>query len=170
MKKTRIATTKIGDVFSAKINENTKKYFQLVGFDLSQLNSDVIRAFKEPFEIGDDPALDEIVKGEVLFYAHCNTRLGLKMGFWERAGSVEEIGRLDHILFRDTSDYGSALGEEPIRISNNWYVWRIGRPFRDVGRLEGENRESDVGIVINPLGIIELLKGNKYPPKYPDFE
>jgi hypothetical protein len=29
--------TKIGDVFSAPINEHEKKYFQLIAFDLTQL-------------------------------------------------------------------------------------------------------------------------------------
>ena len=43
--------TKIGDVFSAKTNENTKKYFQLIAYDLTQLNSDVIRVFKEQYPI-----------------------------------------------------------------------------------------------------------------------
>jgi hypothetical protein len=45
---TRIST-KIGDVFSAKIDGNTKKYFQLIAFDLTQLNSDVIRGFKKVY-------------------------------------------------------------------------------------------------------------------------
>ena len=38
-------TTKIGDIFSVNINETEKKYFQLIAFDQTQLNSDVIRAF-----------------------------------------------------------------------------------------------------------------------------
>ena len=29
--------TKIGDVFSAKTDEKTKKYFQLIAYDLTQL-------------------------------------------------------------------------------------------------------------------------------------
>lgn len=51
--------TKIGDVFSVKLDDNKKKYFQLVEIsehqrkyfqnvsnDLIQLNSDVVSAFK----------------------------------------------------------------------------------------------------------------------------
>ena len=38
--------TKVGDVFSVLIDTNTKKYFQYVGNDLMQLNSDVIKTFK----------------------------------------------------------------------------------------------------------------------------
>lgn len=162
--------TKIGDMFSARVNEKNKKYFQLIAFDLTQLNSDVIRAFKKEYPIEVDPDLQEIVKGEVEFYAHCVTKWGVKLGYWEKVGRLSEVGNPDQILFRDTNDYGHQEGEEPIRVSNDWYVWRINEDFQDVGKLEGENRTAFAGLVINPLGIIELLKGRKYPPNYPDFE
>lgn len=165
------ANTKIGDVFSVKIDDSSKKYFQLVAFDLTQLNSDVIRAFKKVYPIDANPDLSEIVKGEVEFYAHCVTKLGLKMNLWESVGNIADTGNTTDILFRDTNDYGSKVGEEPIRVSNKWYVWRINdKDFTQVGKLEGENRKAYIGIVMNPLGIIELLKGNKYPVNYPEYE
>jgi hypothetical protein len=165
------ANTKIGDVFSVRIGNNSKKYFQLIAFDLTQLNSDVIRAFKKVYPFNANPDLSEIVKEEVEFYVHCVTKLGLKMNFWESVGNIYEIGSITDILFRDTNDYGSKIGEDPINISNKWYVWRIGdKNFNRVGKLEGENRKAYIGIVMNPLGIIELLKGNKYPVNYPEFE
>ncbi len=164
-------STKIGDVFSTKIDENNKKYFQLIAFDLTQLNSDVIRAFKKVYPINANLNLSEIVNGEVEFYAHCVTKWGVKLGYWEKAGHIKEVGELNHILFRDTNDYGGKVGEEPVKVSNKWYVWRINdKDFTRVGKLVGENRKAYIGLVINPLGIIELLKGNKYPINYPDFE
>ena len=44
--------TKIGDVFSVKLDNEVKKYFQLIAFDLTQLNSDVIskRPLNTPYE------------------------------------------------------------------------------------------------------------------------
>lgn len=84
--------TKIGDVFSVKIDDNNKKYFQLIAFDLTQLNSDVIRAFTKVYPINTNPDLSEIVKDEVGFYAHCVTKIGLKMGYWESVGNTAEIG------------------------------------------------------------------------------
>ena len=164
------ANTKIGDVFSVKIGDNSKKYFQYVVSDLTQLNSDVIRAFKKVYPLNANPDLSEIVNGEVEFYAYCVTKLGLKMDLWEKAGNISEVGDITQILFRDTNDYGSKVGEEPIRVSQNWYVWRVNdNDFTRVGKLEGEHRKAYIGIVMNPLGIIELLKGNKYPVNYPDF-
>ncbi|WP_223255422.1 hypothetical protein [Flavobacterium sp. LM4] len=55
--------TKIGDIFSVKISENSKKCFQLIALDLTQLNSDVIRAFKNEYPINSSPDVLEIVNG-----------------------------------------------------------------------------------------------------------
>ncbi len=163
--------TKIGDIFSVKIDDKNMKYFQLIAFDLNQLNSDVIRAFKMLYSTDATTELSEVVKGEVEFYAHCNTKLGLKMNFWESIGNSTEIGNINHILFKDTNDYGRKVGEEPIKVSHKWYVWRINdNNFTRVGELKGENRKAYPGIVMNPKGIIELLKGNEYPLNYPEFE
>ena len=162
--------TKIGDIFFAKIDDH-KRYFQLVAFDLTQLNSDVIRAFKKSYPLTANPDLLEIINGEVEFYAHCVTKSGIKLNLWEKVGNNANIGDIRTILFRDTNDFGTKVGEAPIKISNNWYVWRINDDnFTRVGKLEKENRDAYIGIVINPLGILELLKGNKYPKSYPDFE
>ncbi len=163
--------TKIGDVFSVKIDESSKKYFQLIAFDLTQLNSDVIRAFKKVYPINTNPDLSEIVNGEVEFYAHCVTKWGVKLGYWEKVGHIKEVGELNHILFRDTNDYGCKVGEEPIKVSHNWYVWRINdKDFTSVGKLTGENRKAEIGIVINPASIVHRIRTGKYDGFYPDFE
>ena len=163
--------TSIGNVFSVKISENEKKYFQLIAFDLTQLNSDVIRVFKKVYGINEQPSLSEIVNGEVEFYAHCVTLLGAKLQLWEKVGSIPEVGDIKHIIFRDTNDHGGKLGEEPIKISQKWYVWHIGDDdFKSVGKLCGKNREAEIGIVINPYSIVHRIKTGKYNFVYPDFE
>jgi hypothetical protein len=164
-------STKIGDVFSVKIDENKKKYFQLVAFDLTQLNSDVIRAFKKVYPLENNPSPTEIVNGEVEFYAHCVTKSGLKMNLWEKVGNTTEVGNTSNILFRNTNDYGKWIGEEPIRISENWHVWHINdEKFTRVGKLFGKNREAEIGVVINPHGIVHRIQTGKYDFFYPDFE
>jgi hypothetical protein len=162
--------TKIGDVFSVKIDETGKKYFQLIAYDLTVLNSDVIRAFKKVYPINAKPDLSEIVTGKVDFYAHCVTKWGVKMNLWEKVGSTKEVGTLNHILFRNTNDYGCKVGEEPVRISENWYVWNINEKFRDVGKLTGEGRKAEIGVIVNPYDIVERVKTGKYNFSYPNFE
>lgn len=163
--------TKIGDVFSVKIDEKTRKFFQLIAYDLTQLNSDVIRAFKRTYSYDEMPKMSEIVKGEVAFYAHCVTRAGIKFGYWEKVGRCDFSDTVDHIIFRDTEDYATMPGEHPITVSNNWYIWRIGdADFTDVGRLVGENRMAEIGLVFEPQSIVHRIRTGSYPWDYPDFE
>ncbi|MGJ1323031.1 hypothetical protein ACR780_10090 [Sphingobacterium faecium] len=164
------ANTKIGDVFSVKIDESNKKYFQYVASDLTQLNSDVIRAFNKVYPINANPDLSEIVSGEVEFYAHCVTKLGLKMGYWEYVENISNTGSLENILFRDTNDYGSKPGDQ-IKLSNNWYVWKINdKDFTRVGKLLGNNRNAEIGIVISPDSIVNRMITGEYNFIYPKFE
>lgn len=163
--------TKIGDIFSVKIDEKKSKFFQLIAFDVTQLNSDVIRAFREEHAHDEKLNFDEVVQGDVQFYAHCVTRAGVKFGFWEKVGKSKNIGETGHIIFRDTEDYGTVRGEEPITVSNNWYVWHIGDDdFTDVGKLKGENRKAEIGLVFEPYSIVHRIKTGEYPWAYPDFE
>lgn len=161
---------KIGDIFSVKIGENNKKFFQLIAYDSTQLNSDVIRAFKKIYAISDHPDMQEIVNDEVEFYAHCFTKLGVKLGYWEKVGKSASIGQTKHILFRDTNDYGHKLGEEPVKISHKWYIWRINENFHRVGELKGENKKAEIGVVVSPPNIIDRMKTGTYKFVYPGFE
>jgi len=160
------ANTKIGDIFSVKLDDNNKKYIQYVAKDLTQLNSDVIRAFKKVYSIESTPDLLEIVKGEVEFYAHCVTKWGVKLKLWEKVGNIDDIGKVE-VFFRATNDYGIKLGDKSIKISSNWHIWKINENFIRIGKLDDQYKNSFVGLVFNPKGIIELLKGEKYPSNYP---
>lgn len=159
-------STKIGDVFSVKIDDNSKKYFQYINSDITQLNSDVIRVFKKIYPINSNPDLLEVVKGEVEFYAHCVTKWGIKLGFWKKVGNIENVGKTDSILFRDSSDYGSP----EIKISNNWWVWKINQKQKQVGALEGEYRNAEIGIVISPDSIVHRMRTGEYDFKYPAYQ
>ena len=80
-KKSRRVSTKIGDIFSVPINEQERRYFQLIAFDLTQLNSDVIRAFKGNYPIGAKVDFDALVESPIDFYTHCVTKFGIKLDF-----------------------------------------------------------------------------------------
>jgi len=157
--------TKIGDVFSVKINDSCKKYLQYIISDLTQLNSDVIRAFKKEYPLDSNPDLKEVVKGEVQFYAHCVTKWGIKLGFWEKTGNVPDVGKMGHVLFRDSSDDGNTK----IKFSDNWWLWKINEDQRFVGKLYGENRKAEIGSVIPPNGIIYRMAHGKYDFVYPQM-
>lgn len=163
--------TKIGDVFLVKIAEGEKKYFQYICNDLIQLNSDVIRVFKKVYSVDDNPSIIEVITDDVEFYAHCVTKFGIKSGLWEKIGNTPEVGRLDHILFRGSKDSGHKVGDERVTISDRWYVWKLNdKDFRVVGKLEGENRKAELGIVVISSDIISRIKTGEYEFFYPGFE
>lgn len=157
---------KIGDIFEVIIDEEYKKYFQMVCTDSSQLNSDVIRIFKKRHPLQSKLSVEQIIQDEIDIYAHCNIKLGLKLNFWKFFNNSEKVGLKD-VLFKATNDYARKEGEAPKLVSNDWYVWLANEPYQDVGILEGKNKDAYVGLVINPLGILELLRGNEYPKNYP---
>lgn len=158
------ANTKIGDVFCVKIKDSGKKYFQYIISDLTQLNSDVIRAFKKVYSANANPDLSEIVNGEVEFYAHCVTKLGLKMGYWEKVGNTNDVGDFDDVLFRSSAD------DPQTKVSHNWWVWKINEDQKQVGKLVGEKRNAEVGSVIPPDSIVYRMRTGEYDFVYPDFE
>lgn len=167
----KLPNTKIGDILSVKLAENKKKYFQLIAFDLTQLNSDVIRAFDREYTMEESPLVTEIINDKVNFYAHCVTKFGIKFGLWEKVGNTPEVGKLDHILFRGSSDSGHKVGDEPVKVSSRWYIWRINdKDFTVVGKLKGENRQAEIGVVVNPHDIVDRMKTGKYNFFYPGFE
>lgn len=159
-----MANTKIGDVFKVKIDNNSNKYFQYIISDLTQLNSDVIRAFKKAYPININPDLSEIVNGEVEFYAHCVTKLGLKMKYWESVGNNNNVGSFDNVLFRCSGD------NPQIKVSDNWWIWKINEEQKPVGKLEGENRKAEIGSVIPPDSIVHRMQTGKYDFVYPGYE
>lgn len=155
---------RLGDIFRVKCVD-CYKYFQYVADDMTMLNSRVIRVFKKKYPLDEIPEFTGAVQGEIDFYAHTSIKLGIKMGLWEKVGNAPIIGEID-VVFRDSKDYG----ENKVAISERWYVWRIGKDFRYVGKLEGENRKAEIGIVKAPIGIVERMKTGKYYGYYPDFE
>ena len=158
--------TKIGDIFSVTISNTEKKSFQLIAFDQTQLNSDVIRVFRKGYGVDVKPELDVIVADDTEFYSHCSCDLGIKHNFWDKAGNTKNVGRTDHILFRDTPDYGN----REIKISEKWWVWKINEPQKFVGKLEYENCLAEIGLVFAPQRILNRIKTGSYSIPYPGYE
>ena len=135
---------------------------------MSQLNSDVIRAFKRTYRIDENPNPSEVIDDEVDFYAHCSASIGVKLGYWEKVGKVKEVGPLDNILFRNTNDAGGKIGHL-VEVSEKWYVWKINGEFRRVGKLEGENQKAEIGVVVTPGDVLQRMRTGKYNFVYPGF-
>lgn len=68
---------KVGDIFKVRLDNGFSKYFQFIGSDHTQLDSDVIRCFKTKYS--SSVMLEEIVTDEIETYIHCMIKQGIKM-------------------------------------------------------------------------------------------
>lgn len=161
-----IVRTRVGDVFSVQVDEEHQKFFQYIANDLTQLNSDVIRAFREPRSNSEPLDLSAIVEGEVDFYAHCMIKVGLKQGRWAKVGTAENVGDASKLVFRDTGDFG----KPGVTRSDDWWIWRLNEPQVRVGKLDGANTKAEIGLVFNADNIVHRMKTGVYSQQgYPSY-
>jgi len=157
--------TKIGDVFCVEIDGKYKCFFQYIAIDFECLNSSVIRVFKKKYTIDYEPVIDEIIDGEIMFYAHTILRVGIADNIWYKVGKSSILGNQDEIYFGLTND---EFVEPMPKVSNNWYIWRLGEKMEKIGRLEGKHKKVEIGIVFNYRQIIDRITTGKYSIPYPE--
>jgi hypothetical protein len=156
---------RLGDIFIVKLDD-CQKYFQYVADDMAMLNSRVIRVFEKKYPLESMPDLTEIAQGDIDFYAHTSVKLGIKMGLWGKLGNSPVLGEID-VIFCRSRDYTEGL---KVKISERWEIWYVNEEFRYVGKLKGENRNAELGLVEPPNEIVERMRTGKYSYSYPGFE
>jgi len=162
MKRTRI---KEGDVF--EISLGTKKgYFQFLTYDLTQLNSAVIKVFKEKYDVDYKTNINDVLSGGLGFYAHVDLKYGIKIKIWSKIGNCKILENINEIFFRDSDDYGNP----EVEISNNWYIWRINEDTKFVGVLNDVQKKYDIGVIVRPQDIVTKMKTGFYDFSYPSYE
>lgn len=150
----RVKATKVGDVFEVKISDTEKKYMQYIASDLTQLNSDVVRGFAKIYNVNAKPSMEEIVSDEVDFYAHCDSRHGIRMEYWTLYGNIQDVGDIQKAIFRCSDDHGDG-------ISFRWYIWHINENTVRVENKDSRLRESYYGVVY-PVKMIFFRVQNGY--------
>lgn len=155
---------KVGDLFVVTCGE-FQKYFQYIGDDSSQLNSNVIRIFVGRFFEGNPVSLAELEASGVDIYAHVMLKVGEKLGYWKRK-SAADAPPVNEVIFRDTNDYGNPS----ICVSSDWWVWAPNQPRRHVGRLSENLLGAHIGIVISPDQIVKRMCTGSFQFVYPSPE
>lgn len=155
---------RVGDVFEAGIDHSAARFFQYVADDVTQLNSQVVRVFRETYDVKDSPDVPNVVAGKVDFHAHVFLRIGLRQGFWRKVGHAPPPSNLD-VLFRGTND----SGKPEIKISHNWHVWRVNEPFEKVGDLPPHCQGAEIGVVVPPDSLVYRMLHGRYDFVYPDY-
>ena len=97
---------KLGDIFEVYLDGSTVRYFQYVAKDSSQLDSHVVRVFRESYAVDAPVDTSAILAGEIDFHAHVYLQLGMKQDLWQKVDHAPPPSDLD-IIFRDSDDYGN---------------------------------------------------------------
>ncbi len=150
--------TKIGDIFSVTLDNGNLRFFQYIANDSSCLGASVIRVFKKEYPKGYELNPEEVVSGDVDFYAHTVLRWGIAEGGWQKIGKCKDVGKTENILFRncirDAVDHKNRI----------WNAWYINKEWFTIGTLTSDFRlKSDIGPVFPYTDIIARIKNGVYP-------
>lgn len=155
-KKKKRVMTRVGDIFCI-VYEEFKVYFQFIAVDMSELNSTTIRVFQKRYPLDYEFNAEEVVAGEVQFYAHTCIQAGLKKDFWTKVGKSKDVGNLDDVLFR-RSEWTPA-GVKSYR----WWVGGINKEYKMIGELTEEYKtKAHMGWVVPPLDIVKKVILGEY--------
>ena len=137
--------TKVGNVFCVEIDNEYKCFFQYIEKDILQLGSSVIRAFKTRYPMDYKPVIEDIVKDEILFYAHTILRVGIEYGAWYKVGKSKELGLsgLNNVMFGDVFNYKATPNLQLIEVDylENWTIWKVNEERINIGVLPTEYYE-----------------------------
>lgn len=157
---------KSGDIFEAHLSNGKKGYFQYLCRDPHELESEIIRVFKEKYSLTDAVSPQHITKSEIDFHTHAFIKIGVKENAWKKIGNGEISTEIEEPNFRCSSDYG----DPEIKVSKKWYVWKPSDAEPSfVGNLDEFQGTFDLGGVWPHSAIIERMDTGKFTWFYPDY-
>ena len=160
--------TRIGNIYEANVGELHKRFFQFIGRDVSDMNSDVIRIFNHLYRKSDTPPVDVIILDSVDCYMHTSVHAGVLQEKWKLYGRTRNVGDTD-ICFRDSNDYGFFPKQRII--SRNWTVWKMNKEREFVGPLPSKYHSAYIGSVYSPDSVVYRIENQRYLSLYyPDYE
>ena len=154
---------KEGNIYKVLLKNKEVRYFQFIGKDISELNSDVIRIFKRHYQNEETLNPETIVNDEIECYMHTSIRAGLKLGLWEKVAFVMNTGMKD-VVFRESND----CGEHPFQqiVSHDWVIWRMNGERINVGELPPKYYHANIGGVYAPIHVVFRLETGNIPDRY----
>lgn len=81
---------RVGDIYCVTLDDS-KVYLQYVAKDETQLYSPVVRVFKKRYAPNEVVDLEDVVCGEVWFYAHTMLQAVLYEEYWKKVGSSKNL-------------------------------------------------------------------------------
>ena len=87
----------------------------------------------------------------------------MKQNFWTKVGKSKDLGDLEHVLFRTTSDWS------PQHLKSfRWWVGGINKEYEMIGELTEEYKEkTHLGAVMCPNTIVKRIEAGEYQGVWP---
>lgn len=161
----RTVKVNCGDIFEVTLSDSKRGYFQLLMTDETQLSSEVVRAFDFVCDSNETIQAKDLVKHPVKFHTHVDIKLGTRLGIWEKIDNFKIEDDFQPPWFRASDDYG----DPEIRISKRWYVWQAGIREKKVRRLSKDQTLFDIGVLIAPAEIVQMIETGKSDYFYPGY-
>jgi len=154
---------KIGDLYRVVMDDGYVAHFQHVVDDSTQLGSNVICVFKHRYPKDASLSSTDIANDRPEFHAHVAIPVGIKHNCWTKIGFAP-VQQKPVVLFRICNDYGPP----PPTTSKDWSVWRANEPLRRVGKLTGDLRDAEIGLIVNPFSLVFRIRNGHYDFAYPE--
>lgn len=90
----------VGDIFSFKLDSNVEVYFQFLGKDTYQLNSDCIAFFEKTGRADNTEDLEEILRSGVWFITLTWLEQGIKDRFYKKIYTADLVVNILQIRFK----------------------------------------------------------------------
>jgi hypothetical protein len=154
----------MGKIIEISVSTHEKYLGQMLGRDSTQLNSELLRVYKQKYESSIDAkkSIDRIDSLDFYFDVHVLIALGKKLSIWQEVGELESTP-ICETVFRLSNDFGYPS----IKISKKWYVWTANQPIRYIGSLDDAYRTAEIGCVWTPPSILHRLKTGERDFFYP---
>ena len=134
---------KRGDVYCIEMKGEYKLFFHYLGNDRSCMGGAVIRVFSKRYDMDYVPDIKEIIKGDVMFYAHAFISDGIDAGVWYKVGHSKDfdLEKLSHIWFANVRPEiyvnevvpRRTIWVEPVK---HWKIWKYNDIWIETNRLE----------------------------------
>jgi hypothetical protein len=154
-----------GDVFEVRLDASTRRFFQFVAVDSTQLFSAVVRVFRDSHDGSTPVDVEAIAGGAVDFHAHVLLAMRISKGLWRKVGRAS-VASTSKILFRASDDYGTP----GIRISKEWFVWKINGAQEYVGPLPPKYEHAEIGVVVPTDSLLFRMREGRYDFFHPDYK
>lgn len=155
--------SKIGDIY--KVNSiEPPRYFQLVAFDETQLNSDVIAVFSYSGEISEKPTqqdIEQVVASGTEFFTHTVVNFGVREKLWSRIGKGKPVN-CSNAQFKQA--YFPGLPKpDTSGAHDDWVVWGISQEWQHIGPNISKFPQAERGEVFPAADVVYRIQNGKYP-------